>query len=115
MTETSSWPSDADGEMLRILAERDFDFKAIHNIEFYVEFASWPLTEAQQKEIENKLPEVDYIEPNVEDELPGHVLFTAKSKVTHEFVTQEQKRLSDIVTDMGGFCNSWAVCSPCGG
>ncbi|KZN58354.1 ribonuclease E inhibitor RraB [Pseudoalteromonas luteoviolacea] len=114
MIETTSWPLDADGDMLRILAERDFDFDTAHDIEFYVEFASWPLTYEQQTEISNILPEASYVEPNEEDELPGHVLFTVSNKVTHEFVSGEQKRLSNIVSNIGGFCNSWAVCSPCG-
>ncbi|TQF70064.1 ribonuclease E inhibitor RraB [Pseudoalteromonas luteoviolacea] len=114
MTETITWPSDTDGDMLRILGERDFDFDTVHNIEFYVEFAAWPLSEVQQTEISKILPEASYLEPNEEDELPGHVLFIVKNKVTHEFVTEEQKRLTSMVAEIGGFCNSWAVCSPCG-
>lgn len=114
MIETMTWPLDADGDMLRILAERDFDFDTAHNIEFYVEFDAWPLTQKQQTEISSILPQASYVEPNEEDELPGHVLIIVNSKVTHEFVAAEQKRLSNIVSNIGGFCNSWAVCSPCG-
>ncbi|KZN45074.1 ribonuclease E inhibitor RraB [Pseudoalteromonas luteoviolacea] len=119
MTDTHTWPADADGEVLKVLDERGFDFGSTHTIEFYLEFKTWPLSEHQQNEISEKLHGADFIESDPEDielgDAPGYVLFTTQNKVTHEFVGQEQVRLSKLVAHLDGTCNSWAVCSPCGG
>ncbi|MBQ4838096.1 MULTISPECIES: ribonuclease E inhibitor RraB [Pseudoalteromonas] len=113
----NNWPADADGDVLRILEERDFDFDKTHNIEFYIEFNNWPLTDKQQREITENLPSASFLDSDQESiadgDAPGYVLYTANNIVTHEFVGQEQARLSRLVEHLNGVCNSWAVCSPC--
>ncbi|MFD2177913.1 ribonuclease E inhibitor RraB [Veronia pacifica] len=119
MNSKNIWPEDADGDAFRILEQRDFDFGQSHEIEFSIDFPSWPLTEEQQKLVLDKLPEAKFteLEPEYleEDDNSGYVSFFIKDKVTYELIVREQKRLSDLFSDMDGYCNSWSVCSPCGG
>ncbi|MBQ4852898.1 ribonuclease E inhibitor RraB [Pseudoalteromonas sp. MMG012] len=118
MIEKNSWPTDSDADVLRLLEERNFDFSAVHEVEFNIDFASWPLNKGQRDAILEKLPDAHFIEPD--DELmeeggdSGYVSVTVKSKVTYEFIIQEQKRFNDLFSHLGGFCNSWGVRSPCG-
>ncbi|RJE75917.1 hypothetical protein BGP78_16380 [Pseudoalteromonas sp. MSK9-3] len=119
MTDKNSWPTDSDGDMLRLLEERNFDFNVLHNIEFNIDFQAWPLSKDQQVSILEQLPDASFVEPDedsiAEGDESGYVSFAVKNKVTYEFITQEQERLGDLFSDIGGFCNSWGVLSPCGG
>ncbi|MEM7208860.1 MAG: ribonuclease E inhibitor RraB [Pseudomonadota bacterium] len=118
MSEKINWPTDIDGDVLRLLEERDFDFNAVHEIEFIIDFRCWPLSKDQQEDVLESLPEARFVEAD-EDSLDegdpaGYVSLTVKNMVTYEFVTDECKRLSDLFVHMDGFCDSWSVPSACG-
>ena len=50
MSDLKNWPDDTDGDVFRILDERNFDFESEQDIEFSIDFKSWPLSiKAQQK------------------------------------------------------------------
>jgi hypothetical protein len=119
MLDKKDWPTDSDGDMLRLLEERNFDFNSLHNIEFNIDFQSWPLDKEQRNAVIAQLPEAIFVQPDeesiAEGDESGYVSFSVKNKVTYEFITQEQKRLGALFSDIGGFCNSWGVLSPCGG
>ncbi|MBQ4846018.1 ribonuclease E inhibitor RraB [Pseudoalteromonas sp. MMG005] len=112
MIEKNSWPTDSDADVLRLLEERNFDFSAVHDVE------SWPLNQGQRAAILELLPNASFVDPDEdsieEGDESGYVSVTVKSKVTYEFIIQEQKRFDDLFSHLGGFCNSWGVLSPCG-
>ena len=119
MSDKNIWPDDTDGDVLRILDERGFDFSCDHNIEFNIDFKHWPLNQTEQEQVREKLPMARFIDPTEEDiadgDDSGFVICVVKGQVSYDFVVKEQKRLSDLFASMDGHCDSWAVCSPCGG
>lgn len=119
MNDVNAWPNDADGDVLRVLKERNFDFTVAHEVEFNIDFKHWPLKPQIKAQISEMLPdsrfidiEEAYLEP---DEPPGYVLTKVKGFVNYDFVIQEQQRLTQLFAELDGVCESWAVCSPCGG
>ncbi|MBE0368162.1 ribonuclease E inhibitor RraB [Pseudoalteromonas aurantia] len=118
MIEKNSWPTDSDADVLRLLEERNFDFSAVHDVEFNIDFESWPLSQDQRAVILELLPNASFVDPDEdsieEGDESGYVSVTVKSKVTYEFIVQEQKRFGGLFSNLGGFCNSWGVLSPCG-
>lgn len=118
MNDNNDWPQDVDGDVLRLLQGRGFDFNLEHEIEFMIDFKYWPLSETQQTEVLNKLPEVSFVETEAElleeGDPAGYASFKVKNKVTYDFVTKEPKRLSNLFANMKGFCDSWVVVSGCG-
>lgn len=118
MNENNTWPQDVDGDVLRLLQGRGFDFNLEHEIEFMIDFKFWPLSKEQQAEVLKKLPEVSFVETEVElleeGDPTGYASFKVKNKVTYDFVTQEPQRLSNLFVNMNGYCDSWVVVSGCG-
>jgi len=118
MSDKNTWPADIDGDVLRLLEGRGFDFNLLHEIEFMIDFKGWPLSKEQQGAVLNKLPEASFVETDEElleeGDPSGYVSFKVKNKVTHDFVTQEPQRLSRLFTNMDGYCDSWVVVSGCG-
>lgn len=114
----TSWPDDTDGDVFRILEERNFDFDSEQFIEFSIDFKSWPLNKDLQQKALSKLPDAKFIELDEayqEEGLnSGYLSYTLKDKVTYELVKKEQKRLTSIFADIDGYCDSWQVNSPCG-
>ena len=119
MSDLKNWPDDTDGDVFRILDERNFDFESEQDIEFSIDFKSWPLSIKAQQEALEKLPGSKFIELDEEyqddDINSGYLSYIIKSRVTYELVTEEQKKLSNIFDELDGYCDSWRVCSPCGG
>lgn len=113
MNNSGNWPNDVDGDVFRLLEKRNFDFESDHEIDFNIDFSSWPLTKEQEDEILEKLPGAGFVDPDEESleegDNFGYVLYTVKGKVTYEFVTQEQKRLTSLFAHFGGVCISWGV------
>ena len=107
MNEDKNWPEDTDGDVFRILEERQFDFNTPHEIEFPIDFNTWPLNKAQQEQAIKRLPEAKFIqldESEYEDnENSGYLSYIVKEKVTYDFVIKEQKRLSSLFNDINGY------------
>ena len=106
MSDLKNWPDDTDGDVFRILDERNFDFESEQDIEFSIDFRSWPLSiKAQQKALE-KLPGSKFIELDEEyqddDINSGYLSYIIKSRVTYELVTEEQKNYLTYSTSWTG-------------
>ncbi len=118
MNEKNIWPTDIDGDVLRLLEERGFDFNLEHEIEFIIDFKCWPLNKERQNEVLEKLPQARFVEADeelIEEGDPsGYVSFKVKNTVTYDFISFEMKRLSSLFVNTDGFCDSWSVTSGCG-
>jgi len=118
MSDNNIWPKDIDGDILRLLEERGFDFNLAHEIEFIIDFKCWPLSKERQYEVLGKLPQTRFVEADeelIEEGDPsGYVSFTVKNTVSYDFITFEMKRLSSLFANMDGVCDSWSVTSGCG-
>jgi len=118
MSEKTTWPTDIDGDVLRLLEGRGFDFNKAHEIEFIIDFKCWPLSKERQDEVIGKLPQVRFVEADeeyIEEGDPsGYASFKVENTVTYDFITLEMKRLSSLFANMDGFCDSWSVTSGCG-
>ena len=108
------WPQDADGDVFRRLLAADFDFDRKHEIDFYVDFADWPLPPRTRNEISNLFPNCEFVEPDDEDieegDLSGYVHIRITELLTYEFVLQKQDDITDLMKKYGGICEAWGVC-----
>ncbi|MDT0630107.1 ribonuclease E inhibitor RraB [Alteromonas sp. W364] len=104
-----NFPSDADGDVLRRLESTGFDFSSQCEIEFNVDFATWPPSKNALSELEKEFGNIEIYEP--EDECDGYVVFNVKSILSYELVTQVQKTASATVIEHGGICESWGLFS----
>jgi len=118
MSDKNIWPKDIDGDVLRLLEERGFDFNLAHEIEFIIDFKYWPLSKERQDIVLGKLPQTRFVEADeelIEEGDPsGYVSFKVKNTVSYDFITLEMKRLSSLFANMDGVCDSWSVTSGCG-
>jgi hypothetical protein len=88
-TTFSTWPPDADGDVLRRLAERGFDFSSE---------LSW---------LSGAYSRVEVHEPD--GEFDGYVLVQLTSRLSHELVISTQQHISEAMAPYGGICESWGV------
>mgnify|MGYP001174354139 CR=1 FL=1 len=119
MSAVTDWPADdVNGDVLRLLEQRNFDFNSDHEIEFIIDFKGWPLTKTQQAIVLDKLPKASFVDSNSElmeaGDPSGYLSFKVKRKLTYDFVVFEMKRLSNLFAELDGFCDSWCVVSGCG-
>jgi hypothetical protein len=103
----NSWPKDIDGDVLRRLSDKKFDFSKDYAIDFNVEFDEWPPSESALKTLR-----VDY--PNArlyvdEESGSGSVVFQVNGQISYELVTGVQARVTSLMTPFGGTCDSWGV------
>jgi hypothetical protein len=103
----NTWPDDADGDVLRNLESKGFDFSKTYSIDFVVEFDSWPPPEEAKRELEKAFPNLR----EYEDEESGdrEMIFQIKDKLTYELVTKTQAKANSIVGPHGGRCEAWGV------
>lgn len=102
-----SFPDDVDGDVLRRLELDGFDFSKPHEVEFCVDFESWPPSQKAIEILCSKFGSVEVIEPDEEDE--GYIIVKVKAEVTHSFVVHYQDEISLIVGSEGGVCESWGI------
>jgi regulator of RNase E activity RraB len=113
MTHVMKWPDDADGDVLRILEEKGFDFEKEIKIDFEIEFDHWPLSKNEIGAITRFYPGCELNDPDEEDIaegiLTGTVNLQVTSKVTYEFIVNTQEEITKKVKQYGGWCESWGV------
>ena len=102
-----TWPNDADGDVLRSLEENGFDFTKEYEIDFNIDFNSWPPPEEAINKIREYYPNIETYEQ--EEEYEGYLQFKVKSKVNYELVTSMQRKVTAMVEKYGGVCESWGV------
>jgi hypothetical protein len=108
--EPMTWPDDADGDVLRQLAEVGMDFTKEYEVDFNVDFDKWPPPDAAVKKLKNKYKNIELVAPEGGD--VGHIRFQLKHLVTYEWVMAVQRETTDLVRDAGGRCESWGVMGP---
>jgi hypothetical protein len=101
-----SWPDDADGEVLRLLAENGFDFSAEVPIEFNVDVEEWPPGEAMLVALRKHYDDVECVEAEDGDRF---VQFVVTARVSYELVTSVQRAATELAAPFGGWCDSWAA------
>ena len=108
-----SWPKDADGDVFRRLEDNGFDFEREYEIDFNIDFNSWPLANETVDFISGLYPSAKVIEPDEEDiengETIGYIQFQVVSKLTYDLVMSIQKEVTEKVKKYGGWCESWGV------
>jgi hypothetical protein len=103
----SAWPDDEDGQVLRRLDEKSFDFTQRYVIDFVVDFDSWPPEPQALNEIRKLFPvATEYV-----DDVSGQGSITVKVEaiLTYQLVVDTQSQLTRIAQQFGGWCDSWGV------
>jgi len=101
------WPSDVDGDVLRLLEEGGFDFTKPTLIDFNVEFETWPPSQTAIETLAREYPNLTLYEP--EDEFCGDITFQVHDLVSYELVMRVQREVTDLMAPFGGRCDSWGV------
>jgi len=104
-TTKHKWPDDADGDVLRRLEEKGFDFSKHYMVDFNIDFDQWPPIKEAMDVIRIAYPDAKIYGDGEE----GYVLFKVNSLITYDFVVKTQAKASSLVTQYGGRCESWGV------
>ncbi|MBR1208016.1 MULTISPECIES: ribonuclease E inhibitor RraB [unclassified Bradyrhizobium] len=100
------WPNDADGDVLRRLANDRFDFLTAHVVDFVIDFADRPSPEALTLLRQNYPLAVIH---NDTEYGPNSLLIQLQSVVTYDFITTTQAGITELLKPFGGICESWGV------
>ena len=103
----ANWPDDADGDVLRRLAETEFNFTKSWSVDYNVDFQNWPPSEAALELLRSMYGKLVVYPPGHGD--IGYVQFQVVGSVTYEGVTSTQRRTSTAMRLFGGVCESWGV------
>lgn len=101
------FPDDADGDVLRRLEESGFDFSIAWEIDFMVDFDSWPPSQDAIDILEKEYGAIEVYAPD--DDGDGYILFNINSPVSYDLIMDTQKKASALVLSFGGVCESWGV------
>lgn len=101
------WPNDADGDVLRRMQSRGFDFSKTYVIDFNVDFGTWPPSEEVFQILQRAFPTADIYDYS--DSEDPHLLLKIEEKLTYDFVIGTQARVTVLVKDYGGRCDSWGI------
>jgi len=109
MTSTTSeyWPEDADGEVLRHLLDKGFDFAQKYVVDFNVDFEAWPPDPETLHRIRLEFPRASEHFDDVSGR--GSVVVKLEAPLSYRFVVDTQQRLTELVDEFGGWCDSWGV------
>lgn len=105
-TGRATFPDDADGDVLRALQEKNFDFGSEHSVDFYIDFGEHPNHASVEKSVRIELPSAQ-----CEWENDKCLVVSIAMRVTHHGIVDTQKVLSRSVADVGGWCETWGVMS----
>jgi hypothetical protein len=101
------WPRDADGDALRRMRERGFNFHEPCIVDFNVDFEAWPPEEKAIHALREQFPGAKLFSP--EDESPGYILFQMHVLLTYDLVTTIQRQVTELMARYGGTCDTWGV------
>ena len=109
----STFPDDVDGDVLRRMAEDGFDFSKSVDIDFNIDFDSWPPPEAFMVKIRERHPDAQVIEPGEGDDEDdeGYVQVVVHDVLSYDLVMRVQSELSALAAPFGGVCESWGAWS----
>lgn len=109
----NAWPGDVDGDVLRRMDEDGFDFSKPVEIDFNIDFESWPPPEAALARIRERHPDARVVEPGEGDDEDddGYVQVVVNDVLSYELVMRVQRELSALAEPFGGVCESWGAWS----
>jgi len=107
MNSQHPWPDDEDGEVLTALLEDGLDFDSEHDIDFNVEFESWPPPAEAMNWLASRFESVELIEPD--DDFDGYVLVQVRARPSYDLIVQVQREVSQALSAHGGICDSWGI------
>lgn len=102
-----NFPNDVDGDVLRRLEDSGFDFSKTYEIDFNVDFRSWPPSQEALNILAKEYGVIEVFEP--EEESEGYVLFNIHSIVSYELIIDTQRKATSLMSTFGGVCESWGV------
>ena len=106
------WPEDADGDVLRRLESRGFDFSQEYDIDFNVDFDVWPPPEKALALLQLEY-DIVIIEPQKDTstgmEFSGYVSFQRRARLTYELVIRTQADVTEKMRPFQGRCDSWGL------
>ena len=105
--EPTTWPKDADGDVMRRLASSGFDFEREYEIDFNVDFEEWPPSRQALSWLADNFENVFLHDPDGGS--AGYVRLLVRGKLTYELVTGIQHRVSSELHQSGAVCESWGV------
>lgn len=105
------WPDDVDGDVLRRMEEAGFDFSAPVDIDFNIDFESWPPPAQFMEKLIAIYPKARLIEPEDDDDDEGYVEIVVHDLLTYDLVIRLQRELSELAAPYGGVCESWGAWS----
>ncbi|OKO74255.1 hypothetical protein AC628_22940 [Bradyrhizobium sp. NAS96.2] len=100
---SSDWPRNSDGDVLRSMAKRGFDFSLPHEIDFNIDFQAWPPPAEAIQLLRSKCQDVKIYDEG------QYVQLRINAHVTYEFVIRTQADFSEQMKAFGGVCESWGV------
>jgi len=105
-----SWPKNKDGALLERMERDGINFLKPHLLEFNVDFNCWPPPPDAVKKLQEKFSDLKLYHPGKLDDLQeGYISLTTYAKVSYEFVTDTQRDISEMMSQYGGYCNSWGI------
>ena len=103
----SNWPDTTDGDVFRRMEASGFDFSIEHEIDFNIDFDSWPPSQDAIDIIYELYPNAKIKEPD--SEYDGDVSFIINELLEYEMVISVQNEVTKAVAPYGGVCESWGV------
>lgn len=100
------FPDDVDGDVLRALHVKKFDFGSEHLVDFYVEFDEHPQAASAEDSVRAEFPTA-----RLDWEDGRCLVVSVVMKVTYHGVVDTQSALSQAVANLGGWCDAWGVMS----
>ena len=107
MTTPTNWPSDADGDVLRRLHAKSFDFSSEHEVDFNIDFEEWPPSPEAIAWLESRYSNVKVHQD--EAGISGYIQLRIRARVTYEFVVKTQREVTLGTHEYRGICESWGV------
>ena len=99
-----------DRELIARLQRDGVNVSQVHTIEFNIDFTDWPPPVDAIDVLKNKYGNIKSYEPDrLNDIHDGYLAVRVNSILTAEFVAEKQKQITAIVSQFGGYCNTWAV------
>ena len=104
---SDDWPDDADGQVLRCLRDKGFDFSKQYVVDFNVDFEEWPPNPEALRHIHREFKITSEYVDDVSGR--GSIVVKIEAKLSYSFVVETQQRLTDLASEFGGWCDSWGV------
>lgn len=101
------WPSDVDGDVFRRLDAARFDFSKEVDIDFNIDFKTWPPSPDLIRSLEKQFANVKVYTPDSDGD--GYVQVSLRTLVTYDLVMSMQATLTGLAATDGGVCESWGV------